>query len=76
MTQRKCSVWCAALKIIPAQWRADFVRFLDGEDVRNEFLTYLESSRGARRACETILRDDRAMAQLMAVGASSTTRRK
>lgn len=49
---------CEALKYVPVQWRADFVRFTEDGEASDQFLAFLEQSADVRRACEMVLDAD------------------
>jgi hypothetical protein len=60
---------CEALRAVPAQWRADFCRFVEGDEVSDGFLAFLEQDEACRRACEAVLRSDQETARLLAAAA-------
>ncbi len=57
--------WCAAMKLVPEEWRMEFCRFIEDGDASAEFIVFLEQDRQCRRACEMVLRADVEMAQLI-----------
>jgi hypothetical protein len=62
--------WHQALKLVPARWRIDFVRFLEEGEANDDFLAFLVEDANCRQACELVLRADQEMAIIIA---SSTT---
>lgn len=55
---------CEALKYVPVEWRADFVRFTEDGEASDQFLAFLEQSADVRRACELVLDADRKTTRL------------
>jgi hypothetical protein len=56
---------CEALKLVPAQWRAEFVRFIEEGECSQGFRRFLEQNADCRRACELVLRADHVTARLI-----------
>jgi len=58
MSENEVGSLCEALRSVPVQWRADFVRFVEEGEGTNEFFVFLEQNAESRRACEMALRAD------------------
>jgi hypothetical protein len=65
MPENEMGVVCEALKLVPAQWRADFVKFVEDGEGSDKFLAFLEENADCRRACEQVLRADRAVLPIL-----------
>ena len=66
MSQSEKTSWCAALKLVPARWRADFTQFIEDGEASEGFLDFLAQDADCRQACEMVLRADQDMAWLLA----------
>jgi hypothetical protein len=69
MSESEMGYWCEALELVPMQWQADFIRFIEDGEASGEFFAFLESDAECRRACEMAFRADHAILRLInAVG--------
>jgi hypothetical protein len=65
MSENHISSWCETLRLVPVQWRADFVRFIEEGEASQEFITFLEDNTDCRSACEQAFRADCTILQLL-----------
>jgi hypothetical protein len=59
--------WCAAMKLVPEEWRTEFCRFIEEGEASDGFILFLEQDEGCRKACEIVLRADREMTRIVAL---------
>jgi hypothetical protein len=65
MSEIELSCLYEALKSIPVQWRAEFVRFVEEGEANPDFLAVLEENFQLRHLCETVLRADSTVLELL-----------
>ena len=65
---------CEALRLVPAEWRGEFCKFMEDGEASGPFLAFLEQDEACRRACEMVLRSDRPTARATAAAMMGSAR--
>jgi hypothetical protein len=58
MSKNEVGSLCEAMRAVPTQWQAEFVRFVEEGEGSDEFIAFLEHDAPARSACEMALQND------------------
>lgn len=72
MLNKARPAWCAAMKLVPSRFRADFCRFIEEGEANDEFLKALERDPRCRQACEIMFRSDALFSQALAATDGAT----